>query len=275
MEAVIYVVDLERCVDFYAQVLGLVLREKSDGSCILDGQGLTLNMVQVPEAIAAEVELQDPPERREETPIKLVFEVADIASVRASAPAWGGSIDPVDAEWPWLGSVRCDGVDPEGNVLQVKAPPPSHPRGNMNAPDHRAVAIATYNRCWDLLEAERNPGQDLDLLGLALTSRHHWQQAGGPREWAIADWLASRCAAATGHPHLALAFANSSSQHDQATFEPWLKASLLEGQARAWASMGDDVRRDQFISLALDCLREEPDAENRALIEDQISALAT
>lgn len=122
MEAVIYVVDLERCLAFYSQVLGLVLRARSDGSCIVDGQGLTLNLVQVPEAIAREIDLREPPERRQETPIKLVFAVADITSVRASAPAWGGSIDPVEAQWPWLGSVRCDGVDPEGNVLQVSAP---------------------------------------------------------------------------------------------------------------------------------------------------------
>jgi hypothetical protein len=145
----------------------------------------------------------------------------------------------------------------------------------MNPPDHRAVAVAAYNQCWDLLEIERDPRQDLDLLTLALTSRYHWQQVGGPRELAIADWLASRCATATGHAYLARAYADASSQHDPADFEPWLKASLLEGRARAWASIGDNSQRDQFIALARECLLNEPDAENRALVEEQINAFVT
>lgn len=145
----------------------------------------------------------------------------------------------------------------------------------MNQADHRAVAIATYNQCWDLLEDQRHPGQDLELLTLALTSRYHWRQAGGPREWAISDWLASRCAAATGHAHLARDFADASSHHDPDTFEPWLRASLAEGQARAWASIGDFTRRDHFIARARECLMDEPDPENRSLIEEQIRALDT
>ncbi|MBU6243770.1 MAG: hypothetical protein KGP12_01010 [Actinomycetales bacterium] len=143
----------------------------------------------------------------------------------------------------------------------------------MTTDEHRAPASSAYHQCWELLESERTPAQDLDLLTCALSSRYHWQQAGGPAEWAIADWMASRCAAAIGQPSLALAFAQASATHDASGFAPWLAASLLEGQARAWASAGDLVQRDRLIAMARGTLADEPDQQNRELIERQISEL--
>lgn len=122
MEAVTYVVGLARCTAFYAEVLGLVVHETGDGFCVLQAAGATLTLVQVPAEIAAEIAIDDPVERREQTPIKLVFPVADIAHARSLAPRFGGLIDPVEAQWSWHGTDRCDGIDPEGNVIQVSAP---------------------------------------------------------------------------------------------------------------------------------------------------------
>lgn len=122
MEAVAYVVGLARCTAFYAEVLGLVVRESGDGFCVLQAAGGTLTLVQVPAEIAAEIAIEDPVERREQTPIKLVFPVVDIAHARSLAPRCGGLIDPVEAQWSWHGTERCDGIDPEGNVIQVSAP---------------------------------------------------------------------------------------------------------------------------------------------------------
>ena len=43
-----------------------------------------------------------------------------------------------------------------------------------------------------------------------MTSRYHWQQAGGSaEEMAIADWMVSRCFAALGASALALDFARA------------------------------------------------------------------
>lgn len=131
MEAVTYVLDLSRSASFYSQVLGLVVRESGDGYCVMDGPGGTLTLVRVPEELAAGIDLADPPERREQTPIKVVFPVTDIAGTRALALSFGGVIDPVDAEWHWQGSVRCDGQDPEGNVLQVSSPVTKTPNSSI------------------------------------------------------------------------------------------------------------------------------------------------
>lgn len=119
MEAVLYVIDLRRCTDFYRHVAGLDIHQAGDGFCLLGGAGMTMTLVQVPDNIAIGIEVGDPPERRSATPIKLVFPVSDIGATRVLAEQWGGGIDAVDAQWQWAGTIRCDGVDPEGNVLQV------------------------------------------------------------------------------------------------------------------------------------------------------------
>lgn len=127
MEAVTYVVDLPRCVGFYAEVLGLQVRESGAGYCILDGASGTLTLVRIPEAIAAQIDIEVPPQRREQTPIKLIFPIPDISRARELATRFGGVIDPVP--WQWHGSDRCDGMDPEGNVLQVSSALSKRPSG--------------------------------------------------------------------------------------------------------------------------------------------------
>ena len=57
--------------------------------------------------------------RLEETPVKLVFPVADRGASRTCAEL-GGAIDPVESEWQFDGVTVCDAYDPEGNVLQFR-----------------------------------------------------------------------------------------------------------------------------------------------------------
>jgi hypothetical protein len=76
------------------------------------------------------------------------------------------------------------------------------------AVDHRAVAVETYNRCWDLLEKEqRSTDDDVDLLTCAFASRHHWRIVGGAPQAITADWMISRAAAEIGNADLAVDFA--------------------------------------------------------------------
>ena len=66
----------------------------------------------IPASIAAGIEIKAPPEVREETPIKLVFEVDDVEAEIARLEALGVAV----IRRPWGG---CDGIDPEGNVFHV------------------------------------------------------------------------------------------------------------------------------------------------------------
>lgn len=135
------------------------------------------------------------------------------------------------------------------------------------------VAVAAYNACWDLLERDRSDAEDVALMTSAFESRYFWSAAGGPQEHAVADWMVSRAAAATGNPRLALTFAWASLEHDGDSFPAWLQASLLEGLARALTSGGADTEAQTVIDRARDILREEPDVDSVAVIESQVAEL--
>jgi hypothetical protein len=137
---------------------------------------------------------------------------------------------------------------------------------------HRQLAVQTYNATWALLETSRSEQQDLELLGLAFASRYHWGLAGGPKEKAIADWMASRCLAAIGEGPLAVRFADSALALAPREQE-WLTASMHEGRARAAAAAGDDAARTEHVALAQAALDRETDAEDRDAIAAQLADL--
>jgi len=121
VDAVLYVVDLARMAAFYRDGLGLNLSGSHDAATELDCAGATLHLVQVPPSVAAEIVITEPPARREETPIKLIVPVDDLAAARRRIAEHGGAVDSPDREWTWESTVRVDAVDPEGNVLQLAA----------------------------------------------------------------------------------------------------------------------------------------------------------
>ena len=118
--AVLYAKDLQRLVAFYAAVTGLDVQSVQKGFAVLGGEPSRLVIVRIPKHIADAIDIATPPERREETPIKLAFSVDDIAGVRNRAAELGGILDAVEREWEFEGARVCDGHDPEGNVFQVR-----------------------------------------------------------------------------------------------------------------------------------------------------------
>lgn len=117
---VIYTVDLSNMGAFYEQCFGLVTVDRDDSYRVLESEAWELTLVRVPSRIAATIEITDPPRRRGESPVKLTFAVASIAATRAAASQLGGQIDPADTEWVFRDSLRCDGIDPEGNVILLR-----------------------------------------------------------------------------------------------------------------------------------------------------------
>jgi hypothetical protein len=140
---------------------------------------------------------------------------------------------------------------------------------------HRELAAQSYNAAWTLLESERTPAQDLELLTLAFTSRHHWTIAGGQQELAVSDWMVSRCCAAVGEARLAVRFAEAALAGLPQGSPAWLVASLHEGMARACAAAGDATGRDRHLASARVALAEETDDEDRALIQSQLDDVPT
>jgi hypothetical protein len=139
----------------------------------------------------------------------------------------------------------------------------------------RATAVRTYNDCWRLLDLEeRTPDQEAELLTAAFTSRFHWIEVGGDEQLTTADWMVSRAAAAVGDGALAVRFARRAIARAILSDLPaWLRASVHEGAARAYAVAGDADLRDSEISLAREWLGQEEDPENRAVIEEQLASV--
>ncbi len=78
-------------------------------------------IVAIPAPTAAKILIASPPARRENTAVKLVFVIDSLADARAAAAAAGGGLNAPDQEWDFQGARVCDGFDPEGNVIQLRA----------------------------------------------------------------------------------------------------------------------------------------------------------
>jgi len=141
--------------------------------------------------------------------------------------------------------------------------------------DHRTLAIQQFNRCWDLLEkADRDAQEEADLVTFAFTSRYHWSVVGEPKDFVIADWMVSRAAAAVSEGDLAVRFALLAYERASSLEVPdWLRASVAEGLARAYAAAGDLAQRDEWWAVAQDLVGEIDDPEDRELIESQLRSV--
>jgi predicted enzyme related to lactoylglutathione lyase len=118
--AVLYAKDIKRVSTFYAEVAELTIVHSEADHVILESASFQLTVVAIPNKFAASIEIASPPIRRENTAIKLVFFISNIASTRAIAARLGGELNPVDREWEFLDCRVCDGHDPEGNVIQLR-----------------------------------------------------------------------------------------------------------------------------------------------------------
>jgi predicted enzyme related to lactoylglutathione lyase len=121
--AVIYAKDYRALASFYEHVAGMTQREADEEYVLLEVPSFQLVILQIPERIAAAITIEKPPRKRENTPIKLIFNVSSIANARQTAKGLGGELNGSDKEWKFHGVKRCDGVDPEGNVFQLQEAP--------------------------------------------------------------------------------------------------------------------------------------------------------
>lgn len=141
--AVLYAKDMQRLAAFYSAVAGLIEVQREHDFAVLENGATQLTIVAVPERIAAKIEIQVPPRRREETPIKLSFAVPRLDATRETVAKFGGALDPPGREWRFCGRRVCDGHDPEGNVFQLREPLTDESKGGL-------LAVAPVLRVADL-----------------------------------------------------------------------------------------------------------------------------
>ncbi len=118
--AVIFAKDLTRVARFYQGIAALCVVHVEQDHVVLESKHMELVIHAIPQRIAEEIIIADPPELRAETPIKLFFPVASLDDARSKAPALGGALGAKSKEWEDRGFLACDGNDPEGNVVQFR-----------------------------------------------------------------------------------------------------------------------------------------------------------
>ena len=114
-QVVLFVKNVNAMTGFYSGVLGLapIVEECTADFVVLSAGSARLALHAIPPHIASTFTIEDPPVPREDTPIKLVFAVEDVAAERARLVAAGVSMKEL---YSWG---ACDGIDPEGNVFQI------------------------------------------------------------------------------------------------------------------------------------------------------------
>ena len=121
--AIIYAKDIHQLARFYAAVGDMEVMHEVDDHIVLETETHELVIVAIPAAIAANIVITTPPQRRESTAFKLSFAVASLAEARQAATANGGELNPAAKEWSFQGMRVIDGCDPEGNMIQLRELP--------------------------------------------------------------------------------------------------------------------------------------------------------
>jgi hypothetical protein len=103
---VVFAKRKKRVSAFYQQTLDLELVESDCSHDLLRGHGLEVVVHTIPPRIAKNIEVNEPPVLRQETPLKPTFVVASLAAVRSSAEATGG-VSSRNREHGTSGATRC------------------------------------------------------------------------------------------------------------------------------------------------------------------------
>jgi predicted enzyme related to lactoylglutathione lyase len=118
--AVLFVGDVPRMTQFYQALASMALLHEDAQHAVLGFDGFQLVIHALRGAPEAPAPTDGPPRAREDAYVKLCLPVESIAAARSIAASLGGRIHDPSNEWQARGFRACDGIDPEGNVLQVR-----------------------------------------------------------------------------------------------------------------------------------------------------------
>lgn len=144
--------------------------------------------------------------------------------------------------------------------------------------DHRSLGVALYNDTWRLLEKERTPEEDDELLHQAHASAYHWLKAPEcePKNRARSEWLCSRAYAVLGRAEPALHHAERCLAIAEAGPEAMDDFDLpfaYEALARAYAVAGDGNEASRYAVEARTASSRIVDPEDRELVLSDLRGL--
>jgi len=116
--AVLFAKDLERVSSFYQHLLSMTVRHEDAEHQVLASPDFELIIHAIPAAIASTFSIASPPQPREDGAIKLFFTVPSLTAAATVAEALGGQL--FEHGWSALGYAVRNGMDPEGNIIQLR-----------------------------------------------------------------------------------------------------------------------------------------------------------
>lgn len=120
---ILFAKDMSAMLEYYEGILGLERissPEDSEDFVSLNAGGIQISLHKIPQSYARNIEINDPPIPREETPIKIEFHVADIDKIRARLESLGEEMRKIQKG----DTIRFfDVIDPEGNIFQISDRP--------------------------------------------------------------------------------------------------------------------------------------------------------
>ena len=173
--------------------------------------------------------------------------------------------------WVWI-------LESLKSLVETGEPLPSETRNEVARVDdadgewHRAQGIVCNNTTWEMIEAERTPANDDEMLRRAYASTYHWARAARrtPANDARGVWLLAKVWLIAGRPELSLRYADQCKalcdEHGLVDFD---LAYALDAQARAHAALGHGDLAEQLAAVA----RAVPvaDPEDLAILEADLA----
>jgi hypothetical protein len=137
---------------------------------------------------------------------------------------------------------------------------------------HRSQGIECNNSTWEMIEAERTPDNDEEMLRRAYASSYHWARAArrGPANDARGAWLLAKVQLLVGQPELSLKYADQCMavclEHGLDDFD---LAYAHEARARALKALGDDIGAGRSWEMA----KSVPiaNAEDKAILDGDLA----
>jgi len=113
---ILFARDMPKMIKFYRDVVGLKLLPSQDPAWKeFDCEGSLFALHGIPERIAKDIEIEDPPNPREGTPTKICFQAENVQEQRLALSAAGVPVRDIHKFDDFM---FFDIVDPEGNVVQ-------------------------------------------------------------------------------------------------------------------------------------------------------------
>ena len=114
----LYAKNLDALAHFYEQALGMKELHRSAEIIVLDSSALQIVIHAIPAAIAAQVHISTPPQRRENVALKFFVTVSSLADAQKLTASLGGQV--FEDSWSGPGFVVRNAMDCEGNVFQLR-----------------------------------------------------------------------------------------------------------------------------------------------------------